>query len=853
MERIPDHLINRIQRGEVILFLGAGASIGSKNSRGQSPPLGYGLMQILANECGIPLSDGDDLQTVAGNAHSKLGDAQYWKILRENYLHCTPSEGLQIVARYYWPRIYSLNIDDATENAFRESGVHRADVFIGRSPIVSADTSGTPSVQVVKLNGSVDRLEGGLIFSRDDFNRGIDRTATWYDEMVRDYFDKTFVIIGTKLDEPIFWHHISRFIANSGQAAGTSYIICPTFSEHKKYDLERHKIIPIQGTLDEFAREISRVLGQRISIADVSKFRNPSLFAHLSDGTVKSALAENPSEQRALTIISREILERTNSRDPASIRGFYLGQAPTWRDILDGVPARIGDVAAIVKRIATEAPIIVIEGPAGTGKSTCAMMAALEIADQGSATVLWVDGSIGVPTHTLNAFLNDRSRNRGRCIIFVDAFARVATALQELIKVHHGHGNHTFVLCDRTARIRHSHFRDANSTPVKISKILTSDVDVILERVERFGPWGFLSKLRPEERRNLLLEKAEKVLLVALREATSGKGYDEIISSEFHELPVETRMACAFVSLASTHSLGISRKTLTAAIVAFCYPADAPDLNRVLTEDVIYSDRGGSYRMRHSIIAEYVLTRLTRPSDALKYLRAVFLALSRYRSPLRDYADTADSVLYAAISNHEFLWSTFRSVKSEVILMLKECEAWFRDDALFWLQYALFEQRCDRLRDAIDHIRIALSIYPSSFQITNAFANIHFAASVASGSAQEGLAIMEDATKIMESQMKDPQTEPYAVVGLCKGRLKAVMKWIPSRGATEKRALERLLKDAMKKYPQNHDIRNAITELQHIYAQQRVAQSSSGHRRGTGDAKQVKRTPAKPPSGNRRR
>jgi hypothetical protein len=45
-------LLRQFEQGNVVLFAGAGFSVGARNSRGEDPPLGGQLADALARECG---------------------------------------------------------------------------------------------------------------------------------------------------------------------------------------------------------------------------------------------------------------------------------------------------------------------------------------------------------------------------------------------------------------------------------------------------------------------------------------------------------------------------------------------------------------------------------------------------------------------------------------------------------------------------------------------------------------------------------------------------------------------------------------------------------------------------------
>ena len=68
---IPQFLLDEIRTGNVVLFLGAGASIGSKNSGGEDTPTGKHLARLLADKFLGSSHRDDPLQIVAELAISE--------------------------------------------------------------------------------------------------------------------------------------------------------------------------------------------------------------------------------------------------------------------------------------------------------------------------------------------------------------------------------------------------------------------------------------------------------------------------------------------------------------------------------------------------------------------------------------------------------------------------------------------------------------------------------------------------------------------------------------------------------------------------------------------------------------
>jgi len=297
------------------------------------------------------------------------------------------------------------------------------------------------------------------------------------------------------------------------------------------------------------------------------------------------------------------------------------------------------------------------------------------------------------------------------------------------------------------------------------------------------------------------------------------------------------RRAALLVALASSRNVSISKKTLLSALSHLGSDQLPSQLDDGLQDIVFITD--GYVRFRHSLIADFLVSNVIDKEQCLRGIRALLFSLSRFESPIRQNARGPESRLFVALTNHEFLWSLFRERKENALSLYREFEQYFARDALYWLHYALFEQKCGvrYLSDAMNHIRLALDMYAKSHQINNAFANIHFSAAVEANKAEAALALMEDATAIMEEQCKDPETEAYALVGLCTGRLKVFRRWLPNKLDEEWKVLRKRLLDAKYKYQDNHEIVRALHSIPlEIIARPVGSSSSRGRRRRRGSA-----------------
>lgn len=139
----------------------------------------------------------------------------------------------------------------------------------------------------------------------------------------------------------------------------------------------------------------------------------------------------------------------------------------------------------------------------------------------------------------------------------------------------------------------------------------------------------------------------------------------------------------------------------------------------------------------------------------------------------------------------------------------------FEGDALFYLQFSLYESRCGKAyrNDALKHIRLALSVYPESYQIIHAYAHMHFSLALDGKTSTEAVALMEAATDLLEDQIEKRPSDSYPLVTLAKGRIKVYRKWFKDELRQEAIALTGRLKEARKAPGLDSELDKAIYQV----------------------------------------
>jgi len=156
------------------------------------------------------------------------------------------------------------------------------------------------------------------------------------------------------------------------------YVITPSASEIEKHHLNSLNLVHVPGTLKDFADWLDRELPKRPTGWDLATARRPELR------NIHQAL--NDVQKRALnsvTLVSADTLPSAQSDNSlGAIRNFYKGYKPRWADILDGVPAELAfnkQFSQLVEKGHESGKCIALVGPAGSGKSTALMVAALHV------------------------------------------------------------------------------------------------------------------------------------------------------------------------------------------------------------------------------------------------------------------------------------------------------------------------------------------------------------------------------------------------------------------------------------------------------------------------------------------
>jgi hypothetical protein len=436
-------LLRQFERGNVVLFAGAGFSIGAKNVLGQDPPLAADLCRALASDCGWAY-DNEELAVVFSQAQKYLGSQGLNERLFTYFKNCTPARWHRVVPQLHWFRIYTTNIDDVIENAYGRGTAQQLDSIVCPTDSQERDIW-FASVQCVHLHGCVLDPAKSFTFTYEDFAAQTASPSPWYQALIEDMQANTVVFVGTRLGDSPFYHYLTlRSKRGKGvpEVRPKAFLVAPGLSPIRKRQFEEQNMVVIDSNTEEFFSPLLAELSSRVpSRMALLRNRYPHQIAALNAGAFETqseflrdfefVTAEPPSERRTVY--------RT---------AFFEGAEPTWEDIRQEVDARREITAAIygeLKKDAAGLTAFMLTGHAGSGKSTVLRRAAYELARDGHI-VYYLRAPHKVQKHPVASLL--LSLGDRRVYLFLDDANLHLDVLEEIAR-EFPEKNATFVLSDR--------------------------------------------------------------------------------------------------------------------------------------------------------------------------------------------------------------------------------------------------------------------------------------------------------------------------------------------------------------------------------------------------------------------
>ncbi len=753
-----DHLRGALAAGRVSLFLGAGFSVPCKNAHGTNLPIGDGLAKLLWEWLGYdqpydytPLTEVYEAALTSGRKSEDLE-----AFLRGHLIATDVPAWYDDVTAFFWHRVYSTNADDVVESVYsRTQGSPKLVTKIEHIHDYEDRDPSLRSIQLAKLNGDVRQPAKTLTFGIQRYAERSGRDP-WYEHFIRDYASTPTIFVGSQLREPLFWENLAvrgRRFKGEAEHRPRSYLISRTVAPPKKAILADLNVVPIETDAETFFAYLKNDLfagrpPDRLSVLELA-------VPHLAKGERATDIRVIRRQERVFSCFQIVPTERPAS--PVRGKAYLLGVPPAWEDILRELdaPRRVNEaLAAIVK--GTESSVVLVHGSAGCGKSTLLKRTALNLAREGGH-VLFTEGEVVPPVAELIGYIENLPD--ARAFVFIDNATLISGYLRELLREAKKLGEKApcIVLAARTNDL--DRWRDGlpqDPPPLDLQMPHLEDVD-IGALVDLLGAQGLLGKLEGRSRMEQEMafrQVARRQILVAMREATQGKGFDKIINDEFDALPDQEAKTMYLVgALATAQDFKLTRDELIGCSLGPLNTA-MERIDRSLAGVLVPVDASRQqYVLRHRVIAEHVLDA-SAPRLLLReaYERLiVVLALDMGHKPSRSQRTFR---LYRALINHRQMFRRFGRAIGEARAVYDKIQSMVNHEPHYWLQYGLLELDHGIIDLAAPYLESAQELAGDDDYVAAALAHLRFRQSLDVANRTVAEELREEAEAELRRQIK---------------------------------------------------------------------------------------------------
>jgi hypothetical protein len=821
------YLTRHLARNDVVLFLGAGFSRDLPARSGKPIPDGWGLARGLWERY-FPAEpyENASLDIVfsaalgSGKPHAALQS-----YLEETLLASSVPPAYTAITAPFWYRIYTINVDNVAELAYQHPGAQRLTVLSHPDDEISDRDQSLASVQLVHLNGRLPCSPTRVNFTPYQFAKTAIRRPALWETFVRDYATHPVLFLGTSLQEPLFW---TALAAREARAAGIkelrpeSFLVTPSISAAHITHLRSFNVTHVAGTTAELLAWLEEAKPTLLPVREVLRQTNPGLTA-LIETAEHDALAISAAAIRQFGAVFQPV----PTGPPVPGKSHYLlGAAPRWNDILldlDAARTCTNDLTAYADEALADTGLKVglILGSAGSGKSTILRRLGLTLARQGKGVFLTNSEMIpGIDeVRKVLAGLGARS------VLLFDNAEVALSHLPPLLDGIRDLDNPPVVfIASRTNDFDRLWRKLSGETEVKefhVRNLQRAEIIGVIDTLERNGLLGKLQGLNVAARIREFEVRAKKQLLVAMREATEGPGFDEIIRTEFRSLePPESMSLYLCVALATDAGYRLTEEEVIGC--SMVPPAETLSIIRRSLRDVVVPSGVSEnlLMLRHQLIAEMIVEKEAR-RDELK--EAYVRLLSSLSIGLRGaHWRSRPAGIFKRVLDHRTIYRRFSSDLSEAREIFESVRPSLAQQSHFWLQYGSLELEGSggNLDFARNYLLQAESLQPQDPFVQNALGHLFLRQAIAAASFTEATDLKGRGEAILLRQMENSGYEdPYAVHIYGTQMLKWLRRWVPNkaRRAKEMELLIAVAKEGARIHPRHERLRTLRRSLEREY------------------------------------
>jgi len=694
------YLRRQVEHGVAILFTGAGFSMAARDAGGQFLPSGVRYAQELWSLCYADEPyDGSTLQDIFERAQRHHNRALNESLKTRFAVDSASLPGWYSVWHEFpWLKAYTINVDDL------ESAVERRTKLPRPVRTVSALREKTPPsaerLDFIHLNGVAADGDEWVTFSTDQFAKRLARDEPFYAQLAAEMLTRPIVFVGSPLDEPLLWQHIqmreTRARGAESELRPKSFLISPSLNRARADKLRDYNVVWVNATAEAFATSVLESL-------------RPAAERGLA--TLRSANAAEVGDERNIVQVA------TASTESYRRTEFLLGEEPSWADIRNGRAitrdedlARLDDLSrrAMLRPASPDSvPVVAITGTAGCGKTTLLMKIALRLHAEGNR-VAWIGAEASVAPGALARYY--RGSGRPPIVIIDDAGRYGSQLVPTLHDVVSSDDVRMVILGVRSYHEGWMGTPGARKLAVErqhIGRLTDGDIDRLLGALEREKRLGELRGFDQTRRRTAFRERADRQILVALLEATSGERFEDKVIGEWQSQEPVEQYVYALLALATANGYYVLREEVLLACSGGTRELDA--LQKLHRSHLLAQDDAQRYRVRHRVIAETLLEELSERGTQLERLVIGLCRALAMRTSVGESRGSPRKRVLKRLLNHNGLLRLLDDTDA-ARNVYAQLENHLDGDYHFWLQRGCLELEDGDIRHAQNFIEQAVAM-----------------------------------------------------------------------------------------------------------------------------------------------
>ena len=811
---IPKPLIEQIELGQVVLFLGAGGSYEAVHPEGKKIPLGTDLGHMLIDKF-LPAKYKDKnypLAQIAELAISETDLFQVQEFIADALMLFSPNDFHKLIPLFTWKAVATTNYDLVIERAYEEvkTKVQKLVPFTKNGDKIDIKLSSQDDVPYYKLHGSitsVNDIELPLILTPEQYITHEKNRSRLFERLKELSYDYSILFVGYGLADQNIRTIIFKVFSEMGDAIPRSYLIDPLLEPEQMRMWEAKGIASFPISFKDFLNKLNTEIPPRKRV----------LTRFVSDlSPIQRRFVSNdvtPSES-LLDLLNRDVdyLHSAFKMELIDPKLFYQGYFEGWsaierrldakRDFSDAILSEVFLVEEEEKFEKQE--LVVLRGHAGSGKSVLLKRVAWDAATVFDKLCLFVKPS-AIPAYEPIKELFSLCRQR--IYLFIESGVdHIELIRQILSKAKRDKLPVTILTTARTNEwnVFGEPLQTFETRRYNIKYLREHEIDNLIGLLEQHKCLGHLEQLSLEERKMALSEKAGRQLLVALHEATLGKPFQDIVADEFNNIP-SRQAKNLYLSVCVLHRLGVVTR---AGVISRLHGIPFGEFKEKLfkpLEQVVFARKHPifndyQYVTRHPYIAEMVFEEILVDQDDRFHEYAQMLALLDI-----DYNADRDAFIQMTKSKH--LRNSFQSLdKIRDIFEIAKKRA--PKDPYLLQQEAIFEMSIDDgdLEKASNLLLKAHQFAPYSDSISHSLAELSLSKAAKSNSVLEKTKLRSESRELAQKiiQHNDKSSHAYhTVIKSYLNELEEILKEQPNPKQLEDltRTIGQNLSSALQEFP----------------------------------------------------